>query len=273
MPRLRVVLAVLLSAGSVLPLAGPAAAGNAADDSAKRPTTVFLAGDSTVANYPASVRPMAGWGQMIGQFFTAEVKFENRARGGRSAKSFVLESHLDRILTKVRRGDYLFIQFGHNDKPLTDSKCSSKPLYCNRHTEPYTSYKKYLAKYVDGARAHGATPVLVTPMGTRRFNGEGRFVNEFSDYAKAMRQLGKERKAQVIDLNARSIAFYNRIGAKASKGVFLHVAPRKYPAYPSGKSDNVHFQKYGATRLARMVAEEVRASDLPIRQYVTLPGS
>lgn len=273
MPRVRLLLAVLLSAGLFLPLAVPAAAANPADDSAKRRTTVFLAGDSTVANYPASARPMAGWGQMIGQFFTAQVTFENRSRGARSSKSFVLENHLDRILATIGRGDYLFIQFGHNDKPKTDSQCPSQPLYCNRHTEPYTSYKKYLAKYVDGARAHGATPVLVTPMGTRRFDQQGRFVNELSDYAKAMRQLGAERKATVIDLNAGSIAFYNRIGVEATKDVFLHVAPLKYPAYPSGKASNVHFQEYGATRLARMVAEGVRGSDLPIRKYVTFPKS
>ncbi|MCP3819732.1 rhamnogalacturonan acetylesterase [Streptomyces sp. A3M-1-3] len=261
----------LLSALLCLAPGGPASAVEGADDSAARRTTVYLAGDSTVASYSESVRPMAGWGQMIGQFFTGEVEFENRALGGRSSRSFVLESHLDRILATINRGDYLFVQFGHNDKPLTDSLCASKPLYCNRHTEPCTTYKRYLAKYVDGARAHGATPVLITPMGTRKFDRKGRFVNEFSDYAKAMRQLGAERKAPVIDLNARSIAFYNRIGVQASKDVFLHVAPRTYPAYPSGKADNVHFQEYGAARLARMVAEDVRRSDLPIGRYVATP--
>lgn len=273
MAHVRVAFVAWLSAVLLFALGGLASASGAADNRDEPRTTVFLAGDSTVASYPASVRPMAGWGQMIGEFFTADVDFENRARGGRSSRSFVLESHLDRILASIHRGDYLFVQFGHNDKPLTDFLCSSDKLYCNRHTEPYTSYKRYLAKYLNGARAHGATPVLVTPMGTRRFDRNGRFINEFSDYAEAMRQLGAERKVAVIDLNSRSIAFYNRIGVSASKNVFLHCAPREYPAYPSGKADNVHFQEYGAVQLARMVAEEVKDSGLPIGQYVTTSGS
>ncbi|MER6995611.1 rhamnogalacturonan acetylesterase [Streptomyces sp. NPDC000410] len=267
MPGLGVAFVTFLSAGMLSVFGGPAAAAGETNGSAKNKTTVYLAGDSTVANYPASVRPMAGWGQKIGEFFTKDVKFENRSAGGRSSKSYVLEGHLDRLLARIRPGDYLFAQFGHNDKPYTDSLCSSNKLYCNRHTEPGTSYKKYLAKYIDGARKRGATPVLVTPMGTRNFDQNGRFRNEFTKYSEAMKQLGAERKVPVIDLNSMSIAHYNQVGVEGTKRLFLYCKPGEYPAYPSGQADRVHFQEFGARRLARMVAEAVRDSHLPIARY------
>jgi len=260
---LATVAAVALAASAWVGAQLPAAA-----EDTETPTTIYLAGDSTVASYSASAYPLMGWGQKLGDYLADDVVIDNRAIGGRSAKSYVLEGHLDRLLADIDPGDYLFVQFGHNDRQNTDSLCPSNPTYCNRHTEPYTSFKEYLRKYIDGARQHGATPVLVTPMGRRSYDGEGKFGNDFYDYAQAMKQLSAEHDVPLIDLNSTSIAFYTRIGPPATEEIFFYTEPGEYEAYPTGKEDNVHFQEYGAGWLARFVAEGMVATGLPIAPQV-----
>ncbi len=251
--------AVLLLATVVAPPPGAAQDG---------PTTVYLAGDSTVASYAPSQYPLTGWGQMLGGYLADDVVVDNRALGGRSSKSFVLEGHLDAILDDIQPGDYLFVQFGHNDRQNTDNLCSVNSVYCNRHTDPYTTFKEYLLRYVDGARAHGATPVLVTPMGRRSFDDDGRFQNDFHDYAAAMKQLSGEHDVPLVDLNTVSIDFYTRIGPPATEEIFLYTEPLEYEAYPQGREDNVHFQEFGADWLARFVAEGVAELGLPLSDSV-----
>lgn len=236
--------------------------------SAEEVPTVYLAGDSTVASYAPSQYPLTGWGQMLPEFLDGGVRVDNRAIGGRSSKSYVLEGHLDKILADIQPGDYLFVQFGHNDRQNTDNLCSVNKTYCNRHTEPYTSFKEYLAKYVTGAREHGATPVLVTPMGRRSYDDKGQFLNDFYDYAQAMKQLSAEYDVPLIDLNSTSIAFYTRIGVPATEEIFLYCDPGECENYQTGREDNVHFQEYGARWLARFVAEGIGSAGLPMAQHV-----
>ncbi len=264
------VLASLMTV-ALLPL--PAAAlDQTSGDGSSQPTTIYLAGDSTVASYSPSAYPLMGWGQKLDELFTDDVVVDNRALGGRSSKSYVLEGHLDEILADIQPGDYLFVQFGHNDRQNTDSLCPANPAYCNRHTDPYTSFKEYLQKYIDGALAHEATPVLVTPMGRRNYNDDGSFNNDFYDYAQAMKQLSAENDVPLIDLNSESIAFYTRIGPPATEEIFLYTEPMEYDAYPTGREDNVHFQEYGAGWLARFVAEGVVEGALPVAEHVRLPN-
>lgn len=220
--------------------------------------TVYIASDSTVMTYPASYYPQMGWGQKIADNFTAEVRFDNRAIGGRSSKSFVDEGRLDAILNVIQRDDYLFIQFGHNDT-------HADPL---RHTDPFTTYKEYLARYVDGALERGAIPVLITPVARRHPNAQGVFINDFRDYCTAMQQLADEKGVSLIDLNSDSIAYYNSIGVEASKEVFLFVEPGVYPHFPTGAMDNTHFQEYGASQIAVLVALAVQNLDIPIAAFV-----
>lgn len=270
--RSRRLLACLAVCATLFALPATAhAEGDGTDVPQHRPT-VYLAGDSTMASYGESVYPLTGWGQVVNEFFTNDVVIDNRAIGGRSSKSYVLEGHLDKILADIRPGDYLFFQWGHNDNQSTDSLCRTNPTYCNRHTSPYTSYKEYLQKYIDGARAHGATPVVISPMGRRNYDSDGTFNNDFADYTDAAKQLAVEQDTAFIDLNAKSIAFYDRIGPPATEEVFLYCEPQEYPAYPTGRQDNVHFQEYGARQLAKLVAEGVVESQLPIAQYVVFPG-
>lgn len=233
--------------------------------------TVYIASDSTAASYSENVYPLTGWGQRINNYFTSAALFNNRAIGGRSSKSYVFEGHLDNILTEIRPGDYLFFQWGHNDNQSTDNLCSTNKTYCNRNTKPYTSYKEYLKKYVDGARFHKANPVIITPMGKRNYDAEGNFVNDFADYSDAARQVAAENQVPLIDLNEKSIAFYNRIGVEATKEVFLYTDPFEYPAYQTGKEDKVHFQDYGAKQLAKIIAASVKELQLPLARYLNFP--
>lgn len=219
---------------------------------------VYLAGDSTVATTGSGSYPQQGWGARLPALFTTGVSFSNRAVGGRSSKSFVDEGRLSAILTVIKPGDYLFVQFGHNDDYSDVSL----------HTDPFTSYKTYLAMYVDLARQYGAIPVLVTPMGRRRFDNGGSFLNDFVDRSTAMKQLAAEKGVALIDLNAKSIAFYNGIGVSATTDVFLWLAAGQYPNFPNGVHDATHLQEYGATQLARLVAQGIEENRLGLRGFI-----
>jgi lysophospholipase L1-like esterase/fibronectin type 3 domain-containing protein len=223
---------------------------------------VYIAGDSTVMTYSSRFYPQAGWGQKIADYFTRDVTFTNRAIGGRSSKSFVKDGRLDNILTEIRPNDYLFIQFGHND-------ASSVP---ERHTDPDTTYKEYLRMYVDGARQRQAQPVLITPVGRRSWDSAGLFKNDFPAYTEAMKQVAAEKGVPLLDLNTRSIAYYNTVGIEDSKALFFWLEPGVYPNWPNGVQDNTHFQEYGAEQIARIVSEGVRDLNLPISAYA-LPAN
>jgi lysophospholipase L1-like esterase len=217
--------------------------------------TVYLAGDSTVMTYNASTNlyPQQGWGGRIaGYFDSAGVAFVNRAIGKRSSKSFIDEGRLDSILSVIKPGDYLFVQFGHNDN-------SSDPAL---HTDPFTTYKSYLGQYVDGAKSRGAIPVLVTPVGRRNYDSSGKFINDFTDRCTAVKQVGTEKNCQVLDLNAKSIAFYDSLGIEPTKDVFLWLQAGQYPNFPNGVSDNTHFQEYGAGQIARLVTQGIEELNL-----------
>ena len=219
---------------------------------------VYLAGDSTVMSYRSGNYPQQGWGGRLQDYFSAGVSFNNHAIGGRSSKSFVDEGRLAAILGVIKPGDYLFVQFGHND-------IYSDPRL---HTDPFTSYKTYLAMYIDLARQYGATPVLVTPMGKRRYDSNGKFVNDFADRSAAMKQLALEKNCALIDLNASSIGWYNELGVAPTTDVFLWLAPGQYPNFPNGVSDIIHFQEYGAGQLARLVTQAIDGSQLGLRAFI-----
>jgi lysophospholipase L1-like esterase len=228
---------------------------------ARAAPVVYLAGDSTVMTYGSNRYPQQGWGGRIPDMFPGVV-FSNRAIGGRSSKSFIDEGRLAAILSVIKPGDYLFIQFGHNDG-------YSDPAL---HTDPYTTYKFYLAMYVDLARQYGAMPVLVTPMGKRHYDSSGAFLNDFADRAAAMKQLATEKGVPLIDLNAKSIGFYNGIGTAATTSVFLLLAAGQYPNFPNGVWDSIHFQEYGAAQLARLVVQGIDENRLGLRWLIGAVG-
>jgi fibronectin type 3 domain-containing protein len=228
--------------------------------SAEEKPTVYIAGDSTVQTYDEYWRPEAGWGQMIPRYFSSDITFKNHAIGGRSTKSFINEGRLDNVLRIIKPNDYFLIQFGHNDATVSiPERYASVP-----------DYKNYLKTYINGARQRGATPILVTPVGRRDFNAEsGKFNVSFPEYVQGMKEVAEEMNVDVIDLSARSVAYYDTIGPEGTLSVFLHTDPGVYAAFPNGSQDNTHFQEYGAIQLARLVSDEIKSLNIDLSSYVT----
>lgn len=231
---------------------------NGKDTSEMPHITVFLAGDSTVASYPANRAPLAGWGQMMGAAFTDRVTVRNVAVSGRSSKSFIDEGHMQPVWEEMRKGDYLFIQFGHND-------AKNDP---DRHTDPYTTYKSHLKQYIEGARARGATPVLVTPTVRRSFRTDGSLAMTHGAYPAAMMQLGQEMNVPVIDLEQSSRKLLEQLGVESSKRLFLWLAPGEHANYPDGSKDDTHFHERGAAEMAGLVVQGIREKKLPLADYL-----
>jgi lysophospholipase L1-like esterase len=221
--------------------------------------TIYLAGDSTVSNYSITSAPRKGWGQVIGEMFNENIIIKNEAVSMRSSKSFIHEGRLREILKNIEKGDYLFIQFGHNDEKKDDPK---------RYTDPETTYKSYLKQYIDGARKKGAIPVLITPVERRRFSADGMPLDSHGKYPSAMKELAREENVPIIDLAAKSKELYERLGPQKTKMVFMWIDAGINPNYPNGIKDNTHFQQYGAYQIAYLVIEGINELELPLKNYI-----
>jgi lysophospholipase L1-like esterase len=208
--------------------------------------TVFLAGDSTVTDQPRE--PGASWGQMLTRFLKPGVVVANHAESGETLKSFITELRLDKVLSQMKRGDYLFMQFAHND---------SKANWPQTYVEPGTTYKAYLKVFIAEARRRGATPVLVTPMQRRQFDDQGRIRNSHGDFPAAVREVAKEENVALIDLERASVVFYEALG------------PEKSPlAFSGGGRDATHHNNYGAYQLAKAIAMGIRDAKLDLAKFI-----
>ncbi|MGW0775438.1 rhamnogalacturonan acetylesterase [Streptomyces sp. NPDC002835] len=207
---------------------------------AGRPTrTLFVAGDSTAAQKYADAAPETGWGMALPFFLGRYVRVDNHAVNGRSSKSFADEGRLDAVWERIRPGDLLLVQFGHNDAKSADPA---------RYTEPWSTYQEQLRRYVEGARARGAVPVLATSVERRRFDARGDAVTTHGDYPAAMRALAGETGTALLDIQARSIARWQELGPEGTKAYFN---------WTPTEQDNTHFNPPGAVAVARMVAGEL----------------
>lgn len=226
---------------------------------AKEPITIYLAGDSTCANKQADKRPETGWGEMLGQYFdTAKVKIDNRAVNGRSTKSFIAEGKWQKIIEDLKPGDYVFVQFGHND----ESKDKGE-----RYTPP-EDYRKNLIKFVTEVRAKKGNIVLLTPVMRRRFNDKGEFYDTHGGYPDLVRAVAAEYKVPLIDMHRKSEAVIRKYGAEGSKKLFMILKENENPNYPKGLDDNTHFQPLGAEEMARAAVEGIRETKLKLRKYL-----
>jgi DNA sulfur modification protein DndE len=226
---------------------------------AKDPVTIYLAGDSTCADKQADKRPETGWGEMLGGHFKdGKVRIDNRAMNGRSTKTFISEGRWQAIVDALKKGDYVFIQFGHND----ESKDKGE-----RYTPP-EDYRKNLIKFVEEVRAKQATPVLLTPVMRRRFNEKGEFYDTHGEYPDIVRAVAAEYKATLIDMHRKSETVIRRYGPEESKKLFLQLKPGENPNYPKGIEDNTHFNPAGAEEMAKLVAEGIRERKLGLRKYL-----
>jgi len=225
--------------------------------------TIFTIGDSTCANKPIEKdNRERGWGQMLEGFFdTRYVQVENHALNGRSSLSFRKEGHWDAILQKIKPGDYVFIQFGHND---------SKPDSA-RHTDPVTTYPDQLSQYIKETRKKGGIPVILTSIVRRNFDTTGVLVETHGGYPDAARKVAMEKKVFLIDLNLSSKKLVQDLGPEDSKALFLWFEKGINLAAPEGRSDNTHLCAKGARAIANLavkeIAEKIPALSSCIRSY------
>jgi len=222
--------------------------------------TIFTIGDSTCANKPLANQALErGWGQALSSFFDERyVVVDNHAVNGRSSLSFLNEGRWQPILDKMQKGDYVFIQFGHNDeKP--DSTL---------HTDPQTTYKALLKKYITETREKGGIPVLFTSIVRRKFDEKGQLVETHGDYPKAVRELAAELKVILIDHNLSSKALVQSLGPDSSKSLFMWVEKGTNPAAPEGKQDDTHLRAGGARAMARLVVNELAEKIPDLKKYV-----
>jgi lysophospholipase L1-like esterase len=220
-----------------------------------RAITVYLAGDSTVTDQRRE--PWAAWGQMLPRFFKAGVAVANFAESGESLKSFIAENRLPKLLETMKAGDYLFIQFAHNDQKPGAS-----------HVDAFTTYQEYLRLYIKEARKKGAIPVLVTSMHRRNFDAANKIVNTLEDYPEAMRQLARQESVALIDLNAMSKSLFEALGPEGTLKAFVHFPAGTFPGQDKELKDDTHFTAYGAYELARCVVEGIRTSKLGLAKYL-----
>jgi len=222
--------------------------------------SVFIAGDSTACDYEPAVAPRTGWGQVLNRFFDEEhVEIVNRAVSGRSSKSFINEGLLAKILADIKAGDYLLIQFGHNDPKKEDP---------HRYADP-DAYQTYLAQYVNGARKAGANPVLITPVNRRKFEN-GKLIPTHGVYPEAMIKLARELQVPLIDLTERSRVLFEKLGPEETKRLFLWLKPGENGNYPEGIQDDTHFLETGALEVAKLIVAGIRELDLPLAKYLKM---
>jgi len=217
--------------------------------------TIFLAGNSTVVNQEHE--PWASWGQMIPRFFDAKIAVANHAESGLALSSFLSSKRLEKILSVAKPGDYLFIEFGHNDQKEKGEKAGA-----------YNGYTERLYHFVEAFRAVGGIPVILTSTARRSFDTDGQLQYTLGEYPDAARKVAEELHVPLIDLNKMTRTFYETLGVEGSKQALVHYAANTFPDQPEPMQDNTHFNTYGAYQIAKMVLQGIKNNKLAIRKYI-----
>jgi lysophospholipase L1-like esterase len=221
--------------------------------------TVWTIGDSTMADKPEKALPENGWGMAVGKFLKENVIVKNCAVNGRSSRSFMLEGRWDTICNKISKGDFVIIQFGHNDEKSYDT---------TRYTIPQTTYKEYLKKYITDTQSRGAYPVLCTPIVRRHFNNEGKLIDTHGEYPQAVRELAREMNVTLVDLQKLTEEKLTEMGPDNSKKLFLFLNPGEYPNFPDGKSDSTHLSIAGASIVAEQFINDIKKQNVAFNKLL-----
>lgn len=220
-------------------------------------TTIFLCGNSTVVDQP--YEPWASWGQMIPRWFGPEVSISNNAESGLTAGSFLGSYRLDKILTMMKKGDYVICEFGHNDQK---EKMAGAGAWYN--------FSYYLKIFIDKVRAKGGNIIFVTPTQRRRFDDatHSKILETHGDYPDAMRAVAKREGVPVIELHDMTRTFFETLGYENSKKALVHYPANTFPGQDKPLADNTHFNPYGAYEIAKMVVMGMKQLNLPIVKYL-----
>ncbi len=227
--------------------------------SATQPLRVFLIGDSTMADKIPADFPETGWGMPFAKLFNEAVEVQNHAYNGRSTKSFRREGRWAKVQSQLKKGDYVFIQFGHNDAKASDT---------SRFAPAQTDFRANLIRYVKETRSAGATPILLTPTQRRKFDSTGVFVDQHADYPVVVREVAAQEKVMLIDIEKSSKAIIQQEGSQGAKKLFLHYPTGIFKKFMKGVSDDTHFSPYGATRIANLVADALNNSTEHLKSFL-----
>ena len=220
-------------------------------------TTIFLCGNSTVVDQP--YEPWASWGQMISRWFGPEIAISNNAESGLTAGSFLGSYRLDKILTMMKKGDYVICEFGHNDQK---EKMAGAGAWYN--------FSYNLKVFIDKVRAKGGNIIFVTPTQRRRFDDatHSKILETHGDYPDAMRAVAKREGVPVIELHDMTRTFFETLGYENSKKALVHYPANTFPGQDKPLADNTHFNPYGAYEIAKMVVMGMKQLNLPIVKYL-----
>lgn len=217
--------------------------------------TIFLCGNSTVVDQENE--PWASWGQMIPRFFSSEIAIANHAESGESANTFIAAKRLKKVLSEMKKGDYLMVEFGHNDQK---QKGPGKGAYY--------SFMTNLKTFIDEVRAKGGQPILLTPTRRRKFDKEGRTVNTHGEYPDAVRWIAAKENVPLIELNNMTGTLYEALGEEESKKAFVHYPMGSFPGQTKELADNTHFNPYGAYQIAKCVIEGMKKVTPELAKYL-----
>ncbi len=222
------------------------------------PITVHLIGDSTLATYPDEYYPRMGWGQVLDTVFNDQVIVNNCAVSGQSTRSFISRGHWAAVTEQLHAGDYLFIQFGHNDQKRDNTE---------KYAPAHGAFKENLRLFINTAREKKCHPVLLTPVTRRRFRGE-RPYSSHENYPEAVQRVANELSVPLLDLHTRSMNELVTLGPEDSKALYLWLDSGQYTHWPEGLRDDTHLSEYGALQVSQWVSEAVEKLNLPLQQYL-----
>jgi len=219
---------------------------------------LYLIGGSTMATFPPE-RPVVGWGQMLPKFFKNPAQIDNRARSGRSSKSFIEQGLWEKTIGDIRAGDFLIVCWGTNDA-ANDAA---------RHTEPRGEFTANLKRFIAETRAKGATPILATSVAHRRWDENGQWAETASEYVLVTRELAARERVPLMEMFDRTVALEKSLGVEGSTALHLYLPAGKFDSYPKGAKDDTHYCADGATRVAELAIQEIRRLRLPIAGWLS----
>lgn len=222
--------------------------------------TLHLAGDSTMADKPLRpAHPERGWGQLLPLYVHPQLRIANHAMNGRSTRSFLAEGRWQKLLDGVQPGDFVIIQFGHNDEKTSKGQ---------RVTEPLGSFQENLERFVRDVRARDATAILATPIVRRRFEAGGKLTDTHGDYPEGVRRAAARVQVPLLELHDRSRELLLRLGPERSLPLFCHAAPGEYERAPDGLKDDTHLSPLGASRICDLAVGEIAARVPDLARYL-----
>lgn len=225
----------------------------------KKTFAIYTIGDSTMANKKAEVYPETGWCQVLGDYLNESVTVRNHAVNGRSSKSFIDEGRWKSVLDSLKKGDFVFIQFGHNDEKEYDK---------TRYTTPFGTYTANLEKFVNETRDKGATPILFTPIVRRKFGKNGKLTDTHGEYPVATRKVAKKLNVPLVDLQVLTEKWVNSLGDEPSKTMYLWTSPNK--RFPEGRKDDTHLSVEGAREVAILALRECKRQNLDFSNRIKI---